>query len=129
MPIVSESTEILFNLLSNAAKYTPQGGRIWLEVEHLRSEVIIRVRDTGIGMEPDLLPKVFDLFLQGERRAGLSHEGGGIGLSLAKNLVELHGGTITAHSQGPDMGSEFVVKLPVISGVQSKTVLSAICFL
>ena len=91
----------------------------WMS-SRLQSEVIIRVRDTGIGMEPDLLPKVFDLFLQGERRAGLSHEGGGIGLSLAKNLVELHGGTITAHSQGPDMGSEFVVKLPVISRVHSK---------
>jgi CheY-like chemotaxis protein len=86
----------------------------------LQSEVIIRVRDTGIGIELDLLPKVFDLFLQGERRVGLSHEGGGIGLSLAKNLVELHGGTITAHSQGPDIGSEFVVKLPMISRGQSK---------
>ena len=112
--------QILFNLLINAAKYTPQGGRIWLDVEQSQSEVVIRVRDTGIGIEPDLLPKVFDLFLQGERRVGLSHEGGGIGLSLAKNLVELHGGTITAHSQGPDMGSEFVVKLPVISRVQSE---------
>jgi len=112
--------QILFNLLINAAKYTPQGGGIWLDVEQLQSEVIIRVRDTGIGIEPDLLPKVFDLFLQGERRVGLSHEGGGIGLSLAKNLVELHGGTITAHSQGPDIGSEFVVKLPMISRGQSK---------
>ena len=112
--------QILSNLLINAAKYTPQGGRIWLDVEQSQSEVVIHVRDTGIGIEPDLLPKVFDLFLQGERRVGLSHEGGGIGLSLAKNLVELHGGTITAHSQGPDMGSEFVVKLPVISRVRSK---------
>ena len=112
--------QILFNLLINAAKYTPQGGEIWLDVEPLPSEVIIRVRDTGLGIDPDLLPKVFDLFLQGERRVGLFHEGGGIGLSLAKNLVELHGGTITAHSQGPDMGSEFVVKLPVISGGRSK---------
>ena len=62
--------------------------------------MIIRVRDTGIGMNADLLPKVFGLFMQGERRAGLSHEGGGIGLSLAKNLVELHGGTIPAYSEG-----------------------------
>ncbi len=112
--------QILFNLLINAAKYTPEGGRIWLVVEHFQSEVVIHVRDTGIGIQPDLLPKIFDLFLKGERRAGLSHEGGGIGLSLAKNLVELHGGTITAHSQGPDMGSEFVVKLPMASRLRSE---------
>ena len=112
--------QILSNLLINAAKYTPQGGRIWLVVEHSQSEVVIHVRDTGIGIETDLLPKVFDLFLQGERRSGLSHEGGGIGLSLARNLVELHGGTITAHSQGPDMGSEFVVKFPATSRVRSE---------
>jgi signal transduction histidine kinase/CheY-like chemotaxis protein len=110
--------QILSNLLLNADKYTPQGGRIWLDVEPSQGEVAIRVRDTGIGIEPDLLPKVFDLFLQGERRVGIAHEGGGIGLSLAKNLVELHGGTITAYSQGPDMGSEFVVRLPVISRVR-----------
>jgi CheY-like chemotaxis protein/two-component sensor histidine kinase len=112
--------QILFNLLINAAKYTPQGGRIWLDVEPTESEVIIRVRDTGIGIEAELLPKVFDLFLQGERRVGLSHEGGGIGLSLAKNLVQLHGGTITAHSQGPDIGSEFVVNLPMASRIESR---------
>jgi PAS domain S-box-containing protein len=104
--------QILSNLLINAAKYTPQGGRIWLVVDHSSSEVVIHVRDTGMGIETELLPKVFDLFLQGERRSGLSHEGGGIGLSLARNLVELHGGTITAYSQGPNLGSEFVVKFP-----------------
>jgi CheY-like chemotaxis protein len=67
-----------------------------------------------------LLPKVFDMFLQGERRTGLFHEGSGIGLGLARNLVELHGGTIKAHSPGPHMGSEFVVTLPVISTVRSE---------
>jgi PAS domain S-box-containing protein len=112
--------QVLFNLLLNAAKYTPEGGQVWLEVEPLQSEVVIRVRDTGIGIEADLLPKVFDLFLQGERRIGLSHEGGGIGLSLARNLVELHGGTIKAHSPGPDKGSEFVVRLPVTSTAPSE---------
>jgi len=108
--------QILSNLLINAARYTPRGGRVWLEAERLQGEVVMRVRDTGIGIEPDLLPKIFDLFLQGERRAGLSHEGSGIGLSLAKNLVELHGGTITAHSEGPGMGSEFTLALPAILG-------------
>jgi CheY-like chemotaxis protein len=92
-----------------------------LDVDPLQSEVLIRVRDTGIGIDPNLLPKVFDLFMQGERRAGRSHEGGGIGLSLAKNLVELHGGTISAHSEGSDMGSEFVVKLPLSSRVRSES--------
>jgi PAS domain S-box-containing protein len=122
-PIVLEADstrleQILSNLLINAAKYTPQGGRIWLIVDCLPGKVAIHVRDTGMGIEADLLPKVFDLFLQGERRSGLSHEGGGIGLSLARNLVELHGGTITAHSQGPNMGSEFVVTLPVTARVR-----------
>jgi PAS domain S-box-containing protein len=112
--------QILSNLLINAAKYTPHGGKIWLTAERSLGEVVIRIRDTGIGIEPDLLPKVFDLFLQGGRKAGRSHEGGGIGLSLARNLVELHGGTIMAHSQGLDMGSEFVVQLPVISTAQAE---------
>jgi PAS domain S-box-containing protein len=107
--------QVLFNLLLNAEKFTPDGGQVWLEVELVESHVVIRVRDTGIGIEADLLPKVFDLFLQGERRIGLFHEGGGIGLSLARDLVELHGGSIKAHSPGPHMGSEFVVRLPVIS--------------
>jgi len=112
--------QILFNLLINAARYTPRGGRIWLLVEPLQNDVIIRVQDTGIGIEPDLLPKVFELFSQGERRVGRSQEGGGIGLSLAKNLVELHGGTITAHSEGADLGSEFVVKFPIASRAQAE---------
>jgi CheY-like chemotaxis protein len=109
--------QILSNVLLNAARYTPRGGNIWLDVERSLGVVEMRVRDTGIGIEPDLLPRVFDLFLQGQRRVGRSHEGGGIGLSLAKNLVELHDGTITAHSQGPGMGSEFIIRLPLSAGV------------
>jgi PAS domain S-box-containing protein len=112
--------QILFNLLINAARYTPRNGQVWLDVEPLQKEVLIRVRDTGIGIEPDLLPMVFDLFSQGERRVGRSHEGGGIGLNLAKNLVELHGGTITARSQGADMGSEFVIKFPIAFRAQAE---------
>ena len=82
--------QILFNLLLNASKYTPEGGRIYLDVE-LSEGQVLPCASTGIGIETDLIPKVFDLFLQGERRIGLSHEGGGIGLSLAKKLVDLHG--------------------------------------
>jgi PAS domain S-box-containing protein len=111
--------QILTNLLINASKHTPDGGRIGVVVEPQGGEVAIRVQDTGIGMEPELLPKIFDLFLRGERRVGLSHEGGGIGLSLAKNLVELHGGTISAHSLGGNQGSEFVVQLPTLPLRQS----------
>jgi len=112
--------QIFSNLLINSAKYTPHRGKIWLNAERSLGEVVIRVQDTGIGIEPEFLERVFDLFLQGERKVGLSHEGGGIGLNLVKNLVELHGGTITAHSQGPGMGSEFVVKLPAFSGTRDK---------
>ena len=108
--------QILTNLLINAAKYTGHGGEIWLTVERTAGEAVIRVRDTGIGIEPELLGKLFGLFVQGERRLGPYHNGVGIGLSLVKDLVELHGGTITAHSQGPDMGSEFAVGLPVLAG-------------
>jgi CheY-like chemotaxis protein/two-component sensor histidine kinase len=110
--------QILTNLLINAAKYTGHGGEIWLTVERTAGAVMIRVRDTGIGIEPELLGKLFGLFVQGERRLGPYHNGVGIGLSLVKDLVELHGGTITAHSQGPDMGSEFRVELPVPSEVR-----------
>ncbi len=118
---VTRLEQILLNLLINTSRYTPRGGRIWLDVEPLENEVFIRVRDTGIGIEPDLLPKVFDLFSQGERSAGRSREGGGIGLSLARNLVELHGGTITAHSQGAHRGSEFVVKFPIAARASAES--------
>jgi PAS domain S-box-containing protein len=114
--------QVLYNLLLNASKYTPQGGRVWLDLESDERQAIIRVGDTGIGIEPDLLPRVFDLFLQGERRIGLSHEGGGIGLSMAKNLVELHGGRIAASSPGPNRGSVFTVRLPLTSAEPSPRV-------
>ena len=83
---------------------------------------MVRVRDTGIGIAPEMLPRIFDLFVQGERRLDRSLGGMGIGLSLVKSLVEMHGGSITAHSEGPGMGSEFVVRLPVLSGSQADEV-------
>jgi PAS domain S-box-containing protein len=106
--------QILLNLLTNAAKFTDVGGRITLTAECDDEEVVVRVRDTGIGISPDLLPRIFDLFVQGERRLGESRAGMGIGLGLVKSLLEKHGGSITAHSAGPGMGSEFVVRLPVL---------------
>ena len=108
--------QVLANLLTNAAKYTDPGGTIRLDARREGDEVVIRVEDTGIGIAPEMLPKVFDMFVQVERRLDRSQGGLGIGLSLVKNLVEMHGGSVTAHSEGPGKGSEFVVRLPAIAG-------------
>jgi PAS domain S-box-containing protein len=107
--------QILSNLLINAARYTPHGGKIWLAAERSEDAVIVRLRDNGIGIEPEFLGRVFDLFVQGKRRPGTRQDGVGIGLSLVKDLVTLHGGTIKAESQGPGQGSEFVVELPPLA--------------
>ena len=105
-------SQIVSNLLTNAAKYTPASGRITVRVTDERGEIVIRVRDTGIGIAPDVLPLVFDLFVQ-ERQAIDRAQGGlGLGLTIVRNLVERHGGTVSAHSDGPGSGSEFVVRLP-----------------
>jgi len=105
--------QVLSNLLNNAAKYTPEGGKIALTAEQSDREVIVRVRDNGIGIPADLLPRVFDLFVQADQALSRSRGGMGIGLTLVRSLVELHGGDVTAQSDGPDQGSEFVVRLPV----------------
>ncbi|MBW3623350.1 MAG: PAS domain S-box protein [Armatimonadetes bacterium] len=105
--------QILNNLLNNAAKYTEPGGRIDLIGERDDREVVIRVRDTGMGVEPEMLPHVFDLFSQADRSLDRSRGGLGIGLTLVKNLVGLHGGSVEAHSAGAGKGSEFVARLPL----------------
>lgn len=105
--------QVLSNLLNNAAKYTDEGGQISLTAESSGDEVVIRVRDNGIGISPDLLAKVFDLFTQADRTLSRSRGGLGIGLTLVQSLVELHGGSVTAHSEGLGRGSEFVVRLPM----------------
>jgi two-component system CheB/CheR fusion protein len=107
-------TQVIFNVLNNAAKYTDPGGRIGLTVEREGAEAVVRVRDNGSGMAPDLLPKVFDLFTQGNRPPNRGQNGLGVGLTLVKQLVEMHGGTVEAHSEGPGKGSEFVVRLPAL---------------
>ncbi|MDB5842918.1 MAG: hypothetical protein JWP79_228 [Polaromonas sp.] len=105
--------QVVVNLLTNAAKYTDEGGRIELSVQQDGPDAVLRVLDTGIGIAPDLLPHVFDLFTQAERSLDRSQGGLGIGLCLVQRLVELHGGTVTAYSvQG--QGSEFVVRLPAM---------------
>lgn len=105
-------SQVISNLLNNASKYSPPGNPIRLAVETEGSDVLLRVKDAGIGISPELLPRIFDLFLQGER----SQEGLGIGLTLVRRLVELHGGRVEARSEGPGLGSEFIVRLPIASG-------------
>jgi CheY-like chemotaxis protein len=108
-------TQVMGNLLNNAAKYTNRGGRISLAVEVRGHEVAIRVRDSGIGILAEHLSRVFELFSQVESALTRSRGGLGIGLSLARALVELHGGRITAASDGPGQGAEFTVHLPVVA--------------
>jgi PAS domain S-box-containing protein len=105
-------SQVLLNLLSNAAKYTNPGGDIQLTVERERDAVSIRVRDDGIGIEPEMLPRVFDMFAQEEQSLERSQGGLGIGLTLVQRLVKLHGGMVTAHSEGRGKGTEMVVRLP-----------------
>src|SRR5262249_56651338 len=102
-------SQVVSNLLVNAAKYTPTSGRIWLTGERDGSDAVIRVRDSGSGIDPEFLPRVFDLFSQADR--SLAHSGGGlgIGLMLVRRLVEVHGGSGAANSPGLGKGSECVV--------------------
>jgi signal transduction histidine kinase/ActR/RegA family two-component response regulator len=105
--------QVFANLLNNAAKYTDPGGRIRLGVRRSGDGVLISVRDTGTGISAEMLPRVFDLFTQVDHRSVRAQGGLGIGLTLAKSLVEMHGGTLQAHSDGLGKGSEFVVRLPL----------------
>ncbi|MGZ8255656.1 MAG: PAS domain S-box protein [Burkholderiaceae bacterium] len=107
--------QVLQNLLNNAAKYTPHGGRIELSAAVEAGEVVIRVCDNGIGIPPDLVNRVFEMFMQLDRRIERSSGGLGIGLTLVQRLVELHGGRVEAFSEGPGRGSTFVVHLPLPS--------------
>jgi PAS domain S-box-containing protein len=106
--------QVVENLLNNAAKYTEPGGHIWVTARYEGEEIVLRVRDTGIGIAPELLPRVFDLFTQADRSLDRSQGGLGIGLTLVRRLVELHGGQVEAHSPGPGQGSEFVMRLPAL---------------
>jgi len=107
-------TQALGKVLGNAAKYTERGGRITLTVCPQGTEVEIRVRDTGIGIPAEVLPRIFDLFTQIDRRSDHPHSGLGIGLALVRRLLQMHDGTITAHSEGTGLGSEFVIRLPLL---------------
>ncbi|HSR99510.1 MAG TPA: GAF domain-containing protein [Kofleriaceae bacterium] len=106
--------QVLTNLLTNAAKYTDPGGTIQLRAERVAEGVVIAVKDNGIGIVPELLPRVFDLFVQGYRSPERRQGGLGIGLALVQNLVHMHGGSVSASSPGPGGGSEFSIRLPVL---------------
>jgi CheY-like chemotaxis protein len=107
--------QIFFNLLSNALKFTPAGGNITLETRLDEGTVEVRVADTGIGIEPEFLPHAFDRFRQADSATTRSHGGLGLGLSIARQLVEAHNGAIAVESEGRDRGSTFVVRLPIAS--------------
>lgn len=113
--------QILTNLLTNAAKYTPPGGCVELSASATTDVASVRVRDNGVGIDPELLPRVFDLFTQGKRSLDRSQGGLGVGLTLVRRLAEMHGGTISASSAGVGLGSEFVLCLPVAASGDSKS--------
>lgn len=110
-------TQVVINLLNNAAKYTPPGGHVWLTIVKKDNELELMVRDDGTGIDASLLPRVFDLFTQADRSLERSQGGLGIGLTVVRNLIELHGGSVNAASQGIGKGSSFTVHLPLLPTV------------
>jgi PAS domain S-box-containing protein len=116
LPLLADATrlqQILSNLLDNALKYTPAGGHVLLKATVEAGHALLRVKDDGVGIAPEMLPLIFDLFTQEERARDLSRGGLGIGLALVKELTEAHGGTAEARSAGAGKGSEFSVRLPI----------------
>ncbi len=111
--------QVLSNLVNNAAKYTPKGGRISLSAARERDEIVFRVRDSGVGIPTEFLESIFDAFTQVDRTLARSHGGLGIGLTLVRRLVELQGGSVSVRSEGKNRGSEFTVSLPAVDGVPS----------
>jgi CheY-like chemotaxis protein/two-component sensor histidine kinase len=107
--------QVIGNLLNNAAKYTEEGGQITVCLEREGDEAVLRIRDTGAGISAEMLPKVFDLFIQVDRTIDRSQGGLGVGLTLVRSLVEMHGGSTQAFSAGVGKGSEFVVRLPALA--------------
>jgi PAS domain S-box-containing protein len=109
----TRTEQVVVNLLCNAAKYTEERGRVWLTVRQEGDEAVLRVRDSGVGISPDLLPRIFDLFTQADRSLDRAQGGLGVGLTVVQRVVEMHGGRVEASSAGLGHGSEFTVRLPV----------------
>ncbi len=113
--------QVVCNLLQNAIKYTPRGGRLWVWVDTEKGEAVLRVRDTGVGLSPGMLQTIFEPFAQVESSRQRSEGGLGLGLPLVRSLVEMHGGQVEARSDGPGKGSEFVVRFPLLSEDRRKS--------
>jgi two-component system CheB/CheR fusion protein len=105
--------QVVLNLLSNAIKYTPAGGRVWLKSTVEDNNVVVRVEDTGVGVAPEMLPRIFELFTQEGASRHLSDGGMGVGLAVVKEWVDLHGGTVEVRSEGRGQGADFTVRLPL----------------
>jgi CheY-like chemotaxis protein len=116
--------QVLTNLLNNAVKFTPPGGELQVSTEAGSDHVVIRVRDSGVGISPESLPHIFEMFHQGDSGAEPGTAGLGIGLTLSKQLVELHGGTLHAMSDGVNRGAEFLIRLPLAANVSATPVRS-----
>jgi len=112
---VNRLQQVVWNLLSNAVKFTPKDGRIEVALQRVNSEVEVSVGDSGEGISSEFLPYVFDRFSQGDGKTTRSHSGLGLGLAIVRQLVELHGGTVKAHSDGPGLGATFKLRLPILS--------------
>jgi CheY-like chemotaxis protein len=112
-------TQAVENLLHNSAKYTDPGGHVRLAARRVGGEVVVRVEDDGIGIAPDLLPRVFDVFVQAKQPPNRARGGLGLGLALVRSLVELHGGTVRAESAGPGQGSAFEIRLPAAPSAEA----------
>jgi PAS domain S-box-containing protein len=117
--------QVFVNLLSNAARYTPSGGEVRVSAERKLERIVVRVKDNGTGIDAKLLPRIFELFVQGKRSSDRSEGGLGLGLAIVHNLVRMHGGTVAAHSDGPAQGSEFVVELPRSAAQHAPATVSA----
>lgn len=117
--------QVVSNLLNNAAKYTPRGGQIWLTAGVEQEQAVIGVRDNGIGISADMLPHIFEMFSQVEQARRQAQGGLGLGLAVARGLVEMHGGTIDARSAGPQRGSQFVIRLPIVRVARPTPVAAA----
>jgi CheY-like chemotaxis protein len=116
MPLLADAVrveQILVNLLSNAAKYTPEGGRILVRTFAIDGQAVFKIKDTGVGIAAEMLPRVFELFTQADRSLDRSQGGLGIGLTVVRKLAEMHGGSVSATSEGLGRGSEFTVRLPL----------------
>jgi CheY-like chemotaxis protein/anti-sigma regulatory factor (Ser/Thr protein kinase) len=109
-------SQVVSNLLTNAAKYTPPGGRVSVHATEEGADVVLRVRDTGMGVAPDVLPHIFDRFVQERQAIDRSQGGLGLGLTIVRNFIEGHGGSVSARSEGLGRGTEFIVRLPKATG-------------